>query len=306
MKFLFYTSSLLLLLTINSQSLLSQTRAIDETTALQTIVQNEREEKIYNLTTPVNDVNKLQSYTGKISGILTDEDSKKPIGFATIGLYSNGLLVATTDSDIDGFYSLYNIQPGFYHLETVLVGYQIRVLEETKITIGNVSINMSLKTIPPHTPSYFNNCFVEKFDLSLLRNEIQSNETEMKIEYQGSSSVMIDPLPIESADSNNSSITITERGEPSPQARDPREGEKEIELRIYPNPTADILKIELNQDADKIILISDIGQVLQEYKAIKKGTLEIYLSKFSPGLYFIQLYIGDKMHTEQIVVISSK
>ena len=67
---------------------------------------------------------------------------------------------------------------------------------------------------------------------------------------------------------------------------------------IYPNPTAEILKLEVEEDhigqSAMVVINSDSGQVMarREVKSID-GTIEFNVSHYPPGTYIAQVKIGE-------------
>ena len=72
--------------------------------------------------------------------------------------------------------------------------------------------------------------------------------------------------------------------------------------RIYPNPTNGLLKVELySMNVNTIEVMDVVGKrvlVLEEVNVIT----EIDLSKFDGGVYFINLYSGDRKYTNKIIL----
>lgn len=73
-------------------------------------------------------------------------------------------------------------------------------------------------------------------------------------------------------------------------------------LKIYPNPTSDIVTIEgLTQDIEKVTVISPIGK--QIYAAVSSSKkVQIDLSKVAKGTYFIRVQSGQNSYTQKISV----
>jgi endoglucanase len=65
---------------------------------------------------------------------------------------------------------------------------------------------------------------------------------------------------------------------------------------IYPNPTTSKLNIDLNQTVanSKIEIRSVAGQLLYTNEAIKSNTIEVPVSEWANGMYFISFYTQDK------------
>jgi|GEM_PF-2475529 len=75
--------------------------------------------------------------------------------------------------------------------------------------------------------------------------------------------------------------------------------EKSNLIRIYPNPTSGVLKIESSIEIYYLEIYDMVGQLVYESK-LKP---EINISKFNAGIYFIKLYIkNDMIHTKKIML----
>ncbi|MBK8564609.1 MAG: carboxypeptidase regulatory-like domain-containing protein [Saprospiraceae bacterium] len=59
----------------------------------------------------------------RVEGTLTDADTGEPVVFGTVALYKNGVLVTGTETDLEGYYSLTEIDPGLYDVEFSTTGY---------------------------------------------------------------------------------------------------------------------------------------------------------------------------------------
>jgi hypothetical protein len=76
---------------------------------------------------------------GKLSGRITDKDTKEPIPFATVRVFSGGQLKGGAQADIDGVYMVSPLVPGTYDVEFSSVGYN-------KQTVSGVVINFETTT----------------------------------------------------------------------------------------------------------------------------------------------------------------
>ncbi|WP_286827857.1 T9SS type A sorting domain-containing protein, partial [Maribacter sp. UBA4516] len=66
---------------------------------------------------------------------------------------------------------------------------------------------------------------------------------------------------------------------------------------LSPNPVADILKVDgLDLMTNAQLILSNLSGVtlLQEYRLIGNGTLEMNISNLSPGIYMLTIIEGDK------------
>lgn len=81
------------------------------------------------------------SQTGSVTGKLIDEISNEPLAFANIII--RGTTQGTT-TDIDGKFTIDNIEPGFIQLEISFLGYQSKVTQEINIISGRTT-NFDIK-----------------------------------------------------------------------------------------------------------------------------------------------------------------
>ncbi len=74
-----------------------------------------------------------------LQGKITDAESGEAIIFCNVALYRNGVLVVGTETDVDGNYSISNLDPGTYDLETSYVGYQTQRMVGILVSAGRVN-----------------------------------------------------------------------------------------------------------------------------------------------------------------------
>ena len=74
--------------------------------------------------------------TGKISGNITDEDTKEPLIAANVIVKDSNLGAAT---DVEGYYSIVNIKPGLYTLVVDMIGYKQLVLENVRVSVNRTT-----------------------------------------------------------------------------------------------------------------------------------------------------------------------
>lgn len=92
---------------------------------------------------------------GKITGVLTDSTTSKPVEFATIALISvqTGKPIDGTTSDEKGKFALTKLVPGEYRLQVSFMGYQnketriLKIERGTDINVGNVALSPDVKTL---------------------------------------------------------------------------------------------------------------------------------------------------------------
>ena len=76
-----------------------------------------------------------QTGVGKMSGKVTDADTKEPLIGANIILVNTNLGAAT---DIDGNYYILNITPGTYEVKVSYVGYAPKTIQEVRV-VANIT-----------------------------------------------------------------------------------------------------------------------------------------------------------------------
>ena len=76
-------------------------------------------------------------------------------------------------------------------------------------------------------------------------------------------------------------------------------GENAIDINVYPNPTKQVVNIEA--EGIRNVRVSDmLGQVLIE-KNTSGDSVQIDLSTYAAGQYFLQVYTTNGMVTRKIV-----
>jgi large repetitive protein len=71
----------------------------------------------------------------------------------------------------------------------------------------------------------------------------------------------------------------------------------------YPNPTDGTLFISLKEKTDEIRLSDELGRVLLKRENIAPSTLNIDLSIYENGVYFLQIKVGNTQKTQRIVLL---
>ena len=74
-----------------------------------------------------------------LAGKVTDEESGEPIIFGNVALYKNGVLVTGIETDVDGNYSISNIDPGTYDVEASYLGYQPQRITGVQVLAGKAN-----------------------------------------------------------------------------------------------------------------------------------------------------------------------
>ncbi len=72
-------------------------------------------------------------------------------------------------------------------------------------------------------------------------------------------------------------------------------------VSVYPNPVADIVSINV-PDESKISIVDISGRIVGQYKSKKKSNLQIDVSMFDSGLYFVQVFHKGNKITKKLLV----
>ncbi|MEO6978616.1 MAG: TonB-dependent receptor [Mucilaginibacter sp.] len=88
---------------------------------------------------------------GKISGNVIDSLTKKPMDYASIGLYRSGGKAPITGviTDEKGNFRLDNVKPGSYKLVITFIGYPDKVLDPVVTTAAKPDNNVGIISVPP-------------------------------------------------------------------------------------------------------------------------------------------------------------
>ena len=86
--------------------------------------------------------------TGKIIGKITDKETKEPVPFVNVKIFSGGAIKGGGTSDASGFFSSSPLNPGVYNVEVSSVGYSKFILENIKIGAEDIkSISVALSPV---------------------------------------------------------------------------------------------------------------------------------------------------------------
>ncbi len=81
--------------------------------------------------------------TGKIQGVVKDEQTNEPIQFADVVILNTGMGSATDDN---GNFVILNVPPGKYILEVSYIGFQTKRIENVEVEVDRTTrLNISLK-----------------------------------------------------------------------------------------------------------------------------------------------------------------
>lgn len=78
---------------------------------------------------------------------------------------------------------------------------------------------------------------------------------------------------------------------------------KNLDFKLYPNPTNSTVRVELPYNGDGYWILSDIsGRQIQTANIDKNSkTLELYLSDYPSGTYFIRIQMGNQISTAKVM-----
>lgn len=94
----------------------------------------------------------LYSQSGALQGKVLDKDTKEPIPFANVAVFSGGSLLTGSTSDFDGKYVIKPLSPGKYAVRASFVGYQTKeisgvVVSGNQITFQDLELTMTAETL---------------------------------------------------------------------------------------------------------------------------------------------------------------
>ena len=92
------------------------------------------------------------SVTGRISGIVLDSLSAKPIDYATVSMGRAGSVKTTNGAltDEKGAFKIENIVAGSYRITIAFLGYQTKILDSVKTTPGKPDLNLGRILLAPN------------------------------------------------------------------------------------------------------------------------------------------------------------
>lgn len=72
-------------------------------------------------------------------------------------------------------------------------------------------------------------------------------------------------------------------------------------MKVYPNPCSSILKIDIKQDVKDLCIVDISGKILMKLKPNKDEVLEVDISVYSAGIYFVKTYYKGRWFTEKVI-----
>jgi outer membrane receptor protein involved in Fe transport len=92
------------------------------------------------------------SVTGRISGVILDSLTSKPIDYATVSMGRAGSVKTTNGAltDEKGAFKIENIAAGSYRITIAFLGYQTKILDSVKTTPGKPDLNLGRIFLAPN------------------------------------------------------------------------------------------------------------------------------------------------------------
>ena len=84
---------------------------------------------------------------------------------------------------------------------------------------------------------------------------------------------------------------------------------KDISVNIYPNPTSEIVHVELNDylTGFQLVLSDNSGRILTTKASLSSDSIHQFdLSGFASGIYFLRVINGDQQNLKTFKIIKSK
>ena len=122
--------------------------------------------------------------TGKISGRIIDKESREPLIGANIILQGTSNGAAT---DIDGYYHILNVRPGYYDLKVNMIGYAEKSVTNIRVEIdltSVINVSMTIEALATET-------IIVQADQKLVRTDVASSQKSI-------SSDQISEMPVSS------------------------------------------------------------------------------------------------------------
>lgn len=90
--------------------------------------------------------------TGSIQGKVLDAETKEPIPFANVAIFSGGTLLTGATTDFDGKYAVRSLRPGSYTVRVSFVGYQTKeitgvIVRADQITFQDITLTATAEVL---------------------------------------------------------------------------------------------------------------------------------------------------------------
>ena len=81
-----------------------------------------------------------------------------------------------------------------------------------------------------------------------------------------------------------------------------KDREKEVTLKIYPNPTSGKFRVKVEGKIEEIYLFDLSGKLMEKFKPGTDGEVQIDISSYSTGIYFLKFQSGDKWYSGKVIL----
>lgn len=115
---------------------------------------------------------------GVIKGRVFDELTNEPIPFANVAIQNSAMGGV---SDIDGFYSIQNLEPGLYNIQTSYVGFEPKTIFEVQVFAQrptNLNIGLTATSTKLETVEITGEVFERNIESPISLQKIGSNEIQ--------------------------------------------------------------------------------------------------------------------------------
>jgi hypothetical protein len=80
------------------------------------------------------------------------------------------------------------------------------------------------------------------------------------------------------------------------------DGEKEVSMKIYPNPTSGRFKVRIEGKIEELFLFDLSGKLMEKFVPGKDGEVQIDISAYSTGIYFLKFISGDQWYSGKVIL----
>jgi hypothetical protein len=266
----------------------------------------------------------------EIQGKVIDAKTKELIAFATISTTINGKPISV-QTDFDGYYSIRPLPEGTYDVTITYVGYGTRIINcvETKANrITFLEVELTLEAIileeviiPTNCYPYYYSFFrdnkelviktsrylFEKFTGINIAHTPQTYKLEKFFNDIKENDPYISILLVSGCRFGLQTTNSTNNAQPTNEAAQVSEEQAKTnttaQITCFPNPTFDQLNIALKDNIAEIRLVNTEGKVIERYNTQNKKHLQIDMSHYCKGTYFVQYNIGSHHTSHKIVLL---
>jgi len=98
---------------------------------------------------------------------------------------------------------------------------------------------------------------------------------------------------------------VTDKFVPNPYDQNPEKKADKLNnkdvMKVYPNPCSSVLKIDIKENIKDLYIVDISGKSLMNFNPLKDETLEVDISMFSAGVYFVKTYYKGRWFTEKVI-----